>query len=241
MPKSNAKQLSDDFQDVVNYLGQRKLISSDPGEFDVAIAAEIHGLTYSAILWKFRIKDVPPHGKYYLDEIASDALQILPQVTAGFSKTSKLLIRGVIENALRYIYFSDHPIEFIRMNRDKKWFVTIDQLFEYLKNHPFFVETEVEFDAISRLRSLYSDISAGVHGRTVSHLELREALAEIVFNATSAHEDLQFLRRCVESVNFLLAILNKKRVKELAAHERKIVLGTLPRQARKVWADYEPK
>ena len=69
----------------------------------VRIARTIHGNTYSLILWRFRLRGLPEHAKVFIEEIASDALQILPQIMMGYSKTAKLLIRGISENGL-------HPV-----------------------------------------------------------------------------------------------------------------------------------
>src|ERR1700683_2241191 len=144
-----------DFTDVVSLLYRRGLIPKTPPAPMIATSRAIHGFTYSLILWKFRLQGLPEHGKVFVEEIASDALQILPQVLAGYSKTAKLLIRGVAENALRHIYFSDHPVEFFRMNREGKWYLTIEQLCEYAKWHPAFFATEKKFDAINQISSIY--------------------------------------------------------------------------------------
>lgn len=133
MPPRPITSVNADFIDVVRLLHHRGLIPKTPPAPMVATARAIHGLTYSLILWKFQLHGLTEHGKVFIEEIASDALQILPQVLAGYSKTAKLLIRGVSENALRHIYFSDHLIEFIRMNREGKWYQTIE-LFAIMPN-----------------------------------------------------------------------------------------------------------
>ncbi len=56
------------------------------------------------------------------------------------------------------------------MNREPKWYVRLEDLFDYAKIHPAFLRTESRFDAINRLASLHSDLSAGVHGRQVQDL-----------------------------------------------------------------------
>jgi hypothetical protein len=131
-----------DFSSVLGLLRERRIVSSNPPAELQRLARQIHGHTYSLILWRFRLSGLSTHGKAFIEEIASDALQVLPQILMGYSKTAKLLIRGIIENALRHVYFYDHPIEFERMNREKKWFLTIEQLCEYVKLHPIFWRIE---------------------------------------------------------------------------------------------------
>jgi putative alpha-1,2-mannosidase len=174
-----------------------------------------------------------------VEEIASDALQVLPQVLMGYSKTAKLLIRGIAENTLRHVYFSDHPVEFDRMNREKKWFLSFEQLCEYAKNHPKFWQLESLFDSVNRTSTVYSELSAGVHGRTVRDLEMRVALQRIAYDQAIANFDAELLRRCTEAVNFLLAIFHRDQVRKFQAEDRRIILRTLVPRARQLWTEHD--
>jgi hypothetical protein len=228
-----------DFVEVVRLLHKRGLIPKGAPAPMVATARAIHGFTYSLILWKFRLRGLPEHGNVFIEEVASDALQILPQVLAGYSKTAKLLIRGVVENTLRHIYFSDHPIEFVRMNREGKWYLTIEQLCDYAKWHPAFIAVEKKFDAINQISSIYSELSAGVHGRAVRDLEMRAALAKIVYDQSSASREAELLRKSTLAVNFALSIFHHQQMEKFQTEDRRIILRTMPSRARQVWNDYE--
>jgi hypothetical protein len=184
---------------------------------------------------------LPQCGKVFLEEIASDALQILLQILMGYSKTAKLLTRGIIENTLRHIYFIDHPIEFQRMNRERKWYLTIEALIEYGKAHPIFIDTEPKFDAFNQISSLYSDLSAGIHGRTVRDLETRTALRRITYDAGAAEKEAELLKRCVEAVNFLLGMLHRDAVAGFKNDDRSIILRSMPNKARQVRREYDPQ
>src|SRR5271157_4323404 len=175
MAKKPIQSVAGDFALVLEFLKKRGIVPATPPNPLVESAKRIHRATYSLILWRFRLRRIPEHGQVFVEEIASDALQLLPQVLMGYGKTTKLLTRGIVENTLRHLYFSDHPIEFERMNREQKWYVSLEDLFDYAKIHPAFLRTESRFDAISRLASLHSDLSAGVHGRQVQDLEMRLA------------------------------------------------------------------
>ncbi|MER9748874.1 hypothetical protein [Mesorhizobium sp. M0140] len=237
--RSSSAALGTDLSNVIALLQERRIVPAKPSNDLLDQAKAIHNATYSLILWRFRLQGLPLHGRVFLEEIASDALQILPQVLLGFSKTAKLLIRGIAENALRHIYFSDHPIEFMRMNRDIKWYVTIESLNDYAKNHPQYLKTEAKFDAIARLASLYSDLSAGVHGRSVRDLEMRRALGKIAFDIDAAKTDAELVRKCAASVNFLLAIFHHERVRRFQVADRSLILRTMPPTARSVWASHD--
>src|SRR5437870_9742518 len=134
-----------DFASAISFLTDRGIAPTTAPAKLLENAKRIHRATFSLILWRFRLTGIPQHGKVFVEEIASDALQILPQVLMGYGKTAKLLTRGIVENTLRHLYFSDHPVEFERMNRDAKWYVRMDDLFDYIKVHPLFLQTEKKF------------------------------------------------------------------------------------------------
>ena len=195
-----------DFDSVVTLLEANGTLPKDATQTQMATARSVHALTYSLILWRFRLGPLPNHSRVFVEEIASDALQIFPQLLMGYSKTVKLLARGIVENTLRHLYFSDHPVEFARMNRDGKWYVTIEHLCDYAKQHPLFFQIERHFDVINQMSSIYSELSAGVHGRAVRDLEMRIALSKIKYDQSIADKELALLGRCVVAVNCSLAI-----------------------------------
>jgi hypothetical protein len=226
-----------DLDEVTPLFQKSGILPSKISAPQAAILKRIHLSTYSLILWRFRLKKLPAHGVPFIEEIASDALQILPHTLRGYNKSAVLLTRGIIENVFRHIYFSDHPIEFARMNRDKKWYQTIDFLQDYLKSHPIFIEVEPRYDAIAKLTSLYSELSAVVHGRTVGHLQMKLALKELTYDSVIAGKLSDNLVRCVAACNFLLAAFHKEQVDRFHVEDRRLILRTMPAHARNVWGD----
>src|SRR5882762_9425003 len=99
MAKRRIESVARDFTEVLSFLKSRNIIPSTPPGGMVDHARKIHKATYSLMLWRFRLKGLPDHGRVFIEEIASDALQILPQVLMGYGKTSRLLTRGIVENA----------------------------------------------------------------------------------------------------------------------------------------------
>jgi hypothetical protein len=231
--------VAEDFASVLALLQSRQIIPEKPTTNLVNNARRIHSITYGLILWRFRLRNLPEHSKVFLEEIASDALQILPQIMMGYGKTAKLLVRGVLENALRHLYFSDHPIEYQRMNRDKKWFQTIDSLCDYAKSHPVLWKIEPKFDAINQIGSIYSELSAGVHGRSVHDLEMRAALQRIAYDEESAARETDLLARGAAAVNFSLAVFHREKVRAMQIDDRRIILRSMPPRARQLWAEHE--
>ena len=234
MAKRPIPSVAADFTSVVSFLTDKGTIPAAAPEKLLENAKRIHRATFSLISWRFRLTHIPQHGKVFIEEIASDALQILPQVLMGYGKTAKLLIRGIVENTLRHLYFADHPIEFDRMNREQKWYVGMEELLDYAKIHPAFLRAESKFDAINRLASLYSDLSAGVHGRQVQDLEMRLALEKIVYSQPEASKQTQLVERCAQSANFVLAVFHQEQLARFQLEDRRIILQTIPSQGRNV-------
>lgn len=224
----------DDLQEVVEFLQSKNILPSRIPARVLNATRKMHSLTYSVILWRFRLPSLPEHGRVFLDEVASDALQVLPQALMGYRKTTTLLIRGLTENLLRHIYFSDHPVEFQRINRDKRWFIQTEDLFDYIKQHPTYYDTEKKFDAINRLKTLYHDLSAGLHGQKVTHLELRRSLREIRFEQSVFDEQVLSLKKCAEATNFLLSAFHIERFRKFPQETRMIILRTMPPKARQI-------
>jgi hypothetical protein len=218
MAKPAIPSVAADFSQVLSFLQAKGLIPASPSLSLATNAKRIHRATYSLILWRFRL-----HG--------------LPEVLMGYGKTAKLLTRGIVENTLRHIYFSDHPIEFGRMNRESIWYMKTGDLWGYLKEHPAFLETERKFDAIARLSSLHSDLSAGIHGRQVQDLEMRVALGKIKYSDQMAGKEMALIERCTESSNFLLAVFHRQKMAKFELEDRRIILRTMPPRARQVWAE----
>lgn len=235
MAKRPIPSIAADFNSVVSFLTDNGIVSASAPATLLENARRIHRATFSLILWRFRLRGIAPHGKAFIEEIASDSLQILPQVLMGYSKTAKLLMRGIIENTLRHLYFSDHPVEFARMNREHKWYVQIGDLLDYLRIHPAFLSTEPKFDAISRLAALHGELSAGIHGRQVQDLEMRLALAKIAYSQADAQRLMQLTERCAQNANFMLAVFHKERLTRFQSEDRRIILQTIPPRGRHVW------
>ncbi|MGC1784655.1 MAG: hypothetical protein WA708_19210 [Acidobacteriaceae bacterium] len=228
-----------DFGHVLTFLQERGIISETPTTVTLENARKIHRATLSLILWRFRLGKIPEHGRAFIEEIASDALQILPQVFAGYLKTPRLLIRGILENTLRHIYFADHPVEFARMNHEEKWYITVEGLLEYSRVLPDFEATEKKFNALHQAKSLYSELSASIHGRRVSDLEMRVALKKIKYDEQLATKHADLVVRCAEISNFMLTIYQRHRFASFSVEDRRIILQTMNNSARAIWKELD--
>jgi hypothetical protein len=235
MSRRPVPTVANDFSEALAYLIKTGAVAKSPSADLVANAKKIHQATHSLIVWRFRLKKLTDHSRMFVEEIASDALQILPQILLGYGKPAKLLTRGIIENVLRHVYFADHPIEFKKMNDHKKWYMTMDSLFEYAKTHPDLADLEAQYDAIAKLSSLYSSLSGGIHGRTVSDLEMRQALSKIKYDDVLARHHVTDVQACAAATNFILAVFHKDQMHRFQQEDKRAILRTMPPSARKLW------
>jgi hypothetical protein len=231
MAKRRPASIAIDFAEVVAYLQSRPMMSASTAGMPDHIRA-LHRATHSLILWRFRLPKLPEQSAVFLEEIASDALQILPQVSMGFSKPARLLLRGITENVLRHVYFSDHPVEFTLMNSSERWYLSVTELFEYAKKHPLFATTEPSFDALGRLQGLYDELSAVVHGRSVRDFQMNVALSKIDYQHSVCEKESRLAIRCSEAVNFLLASFHVQKFRHFSPDDRKTILQTMPAKAK---------
>jgi hypothetical protein len=231
--RPTASSVAQDFQGVMNFFTTGGIVPDPPVPSLVAGARRLHKATYSLILWRFRLRRLRDCGRAFVEELASDALQILPQALMGYNKTTKLLNRGLIENAFRHLYFSDHPVEFLKMHRDRKWYVPVSALREYALSHPAFSETEPRFGAVGNLVRLYSELSAGVHGSRVDDLEMRLALRKIVFTERIFASQVRLVEQAAESINFLLSVYHNLQFCGFHVEDRRVILRTMAPRARR--------
>ncbi len=239
MAKRPVPATAADFDNVLQYLQARGIMPHTPSAATVENAKKIHRATYSLILWRFRLGKLPEHGSAFIEEIASDSLQVLPQVFMGYSKTSKLMMRGILENTLRHVYFTDHPVEYALMNMEEKWYLSMEELLQYAKEHPDFRKTEPKFDALARMKNLYAELSAGIHGRRVSDLEMRTALEKIVYEEANGARLTSLVERCAEAANFVLAIFQRAKFNGFGVEDRRIILRTMDSRARALWREMD--
>jgi hypothetical protein len=229
--------VTQDFQGAMAFFASKGIVS-DPLPLSVrANAQKLHKFTYSLVLWRFRLTGLKDCGRVFIQELASDALQILPQALMGYNKTTKLLNRGLIENVFRHLYFADHPVEFRRMHEDRKWYVSMSTLKEYALAHPAFSGTEPRFAAVNNLIRLYSELSSGVHGSRVNDLEMRLALKKIVLRENTFESQVRLVQHTTESINFLLATYHNARFRGFHLEDRRVMLHTMAPKARRALAE----
>ena len=83
------------------------------------------------------------------------------------------------------------------------------------------------------------ELSAGIHGRTVSDLETRVALQKIKYDDAMGKRHVEAVQQCAASTNFVLAIFHKAKVQAFAADDRRIIVRSMSKPAHEAWSDFE--
>lgn len=212
MSRPRIEVVETDFQNVVAHLVGKGVLPKDvPVDINAALR-RMHSSIYASLIWKVRLQDVPERGKVFLKEIASDCIQILPLTSFGFRKAPMVLLRGAIENCLRYVYFIDHPIEFEWMNDpNKKWFLQPSEFFSYMKEHPKLVDINQEFQLTQKLQSSYDSLCKIVHGSRVENMQMVDALSKVVLDKSLVLTQSSIVEETLSCVNLAMWILNHPR------------------------------
>jgi hypothetical protein len=81
--------------------------------------------------------------------------------------------------------------------------------------------------AAMRLSSLHSNLSAGIHGRTVHDLEMRKSLVKIAYDEEAAKKEAELLRKCTAASNCLAQTMREKpsRLERHAKRAVKLICG----------------
>jgi hypothetical protein len=118
--------------------------------------------------------------------------------------------------------------------------MTVESLFEYGKAHPKFYQIDnAQFAVFATMSSLYSELSAGVHGRTVNDLEMKTALEKIGYDQALANKMADTVTRVAEATNFLLAMLHREQVETFRTEDRRAILRSMRPAARALWRHHE--
>lgn len=153
--------------------------------------------------------------KDYFDEIVSNFNQSIILSLMGFKVSSLILLRRSLENILAFIYYKDHPIEYLKKEFDanKRTFEKMEQLIIYIKEFPFNSFYQKGNDEIlkkvtdnikEKWDENYKALSNYVHSSNSKYLDLKLFLEDI----KPQKEDFDYLNEKTKEIISLINILN---------------------------------
>jgi hypothetical protein len=217
--------IESDFDLLRKHLIANKLVTEEWLAKNLSSLRIIHKIVYSFLVWDSCIRKRNNCGKVFLHELRSDAIQSIPIVLGGYKKATALLLRGLVENTLRYIYYSNHPVEYTWLNSGH--YMQIKDLIDYAKKDPRFSSSERARESLDELWSTYTDISKYVHAQATKHMELVRAMEEIRFDHTFFKWYLQKLKKFGSLANLLLIMFNHDRYASFDPEFKRLLVRTV--------------
>lgn len=98
----------------------------------------------------------------FFTEAQGDGLTSQVLILSGSSRSALKSLRSLIENAIRAVYYADHPIEY-RLWEEGRHRPTFRSLFEYLNDHPDLKQFSSSMQPSTSLYSNWKKLSQSVH------------------------------------------------------------------------------
>lgn len=140
----------------------------------------------------------------FIREIQNAAHNTSALIALGMYKPAAASMRSIIEGALYYTYFRNHPVELSTLTREQGFYVEKKEIIAFHKNHtPEFIDNERKLGVVSRLEATYSKTSAVIHGQIPGKWVTYTALSDISYNELVCSEAINTFQEVVEIVRRL--------------------------------------
>lgn len=223
--------LKSDKEDFINYLKENSLNKRIFDDDIISKIGKMHSIIYSILLINKRLKTTK-HSRVYLDEILSDYIDIVPLLVSGYNKITKCILRDIIENCLKYIYFYDHPIEFTWLDWKEKYYLFIDDYLKYINDHPNFIPHR-DLELTSKIKTKYFELSKYIHSKNKTYMQLRKCLKSIKFDKKFIDEFLSDFITISDLIIMLLLLFTLDRFQKIHIKEKRIILDSLSRSHKR--------
>jgi hypothetical protein len=222
-----------DFEDFKAFLLDKNITSEQWLVDNLNELRKLHTITLSLIIWDHTFRSRSPHQKYFLKETRSDCIHSLFAVFTGCRKAANLLLRGVIENVLRHLYYFDHPIEFQLIGQNDEY-LQLKDLMQYIRKHPALYKTVEETACVlDELEQTYKMASKFVHAQNLRFMQLSKALSEIAFDQRFFEWYVRKFGRVASHLNLLLILLHYEDFKAMNRDYKKVILKTMSKSNKK--------
>ena len=214
-----------DLDDLMTYLKKEGLLPPSWSDKHLRQLKKVHKVVYSFAIWDHNLSRLPEHRRAFLRELRSDSVQVIPLMLMGFMKPVSLLERGILENALKYVYYYDHSVEYAKLCTRTGQIVHIDTLCDYAKSHPTLAGRIDGFNVISNIRNKYTELSEYVHSKPPIGMQLRKCLSAIKFEEEHLKGVSDRFDVYGKNVNILLAGFLKERFDRFNLDHRRFILS----------------
>lgn len=172
----------------------------------------MHNCAYAIALWNNNLKGPPSHKRVFLSEMRSDSIQVIPLGLMGYVRPATLLLRCVLENTLRHVFYYQHEVEFDFLVKNPSEYVTIRHLMDYLQKIKPFRDTATARDLLISLYSRqYKELSLDVHAHPLGHMQHKKVLSEISLNNDALSNLSTKMLNVTRTANLTLCLFHKER------------------------------
>jgi len=226
-----------DFEELEKFLLARGYISAEALNESKPYFKIAHDCIYSILIWDHKL-EYTDNKIVYLKDLISDGLQAIPVFALGFKKPGYLLLRGCIESLLKHIYYFDHPIEYALLPLEPKSYLTVKELFNYVRNHPKFRTFEYVDSFLDSLTNLYFELSKKLHSTNPYNLEMLESLELLRYDKNVSEYFSKALSVIVGFVNGQLIIFHGDEFRAFQQEYKTVIISTVPKRFRRALCRY---
>ena len=224
LSRALSKERDNDLDKIIRYYKDFSPDSDVFSDNNLGLLRLIHGFAFSLGLWQSKLEAGKIEATVYFQELRSDIIQLIPSIIFGNKRSFRLYQRSAIEDFLRYIFYYHHPIEHIILQDEPTTYASMDNLFSWVKHHPWLREFRDESNGCcDELNSAYSSISRSVHATTVKEFQLSDEIISLHAPFVTAGIILEF-RSVSEAIMFLLCSFHKQKFHEFDLNERRIIM-----------------
>lgn len=221
-----------DFEETIKYYRAFRIEEQFFEKQNLTLMGQIHKLVGSLSIVSV-IEGIPEYSMPYLAQLQSDSIQLINSAILGTERGFKLFERSLIENTLRYIYYSHHEIEHNLLQTNSSSYLNFRELCDYVKSHPFFKESKAEVEkSVGVLHSKYSELSRVVHAGTMKEMSLVRGIVSLHKPMANLDKEIDSFNIISQNIMYLLGLFHKDKVSLLDGDECRILTLLLSRQQK---------
>lgn len=223
---------NDDFKEIKKYFEETHNISIPFENENVNVIKKIHGIVYSCLILTAKLS-TNNQSNIFLSEIQSDYLQMMSLVLKGYEKLAMILLRDILENTLKFIYYFDHPIEFTLLEDKNNNYIWFEELNKYVSEHPDIKNHSQKLQLLSRVKTKYSELSKYIHSKDGNYMQLMKYLKQIKFNKIFCDKFLVEFKQIHSTIMTLLILFLYKKYSSLSIPHRRFIMNSISKTDKK--------
>jgi len=194
----------------------------------------LHKRLFSLGELKYQLKIQDNERMDFLDELHSDIVYVMITAILGLKKSLFLSIRGCIEDTIRHIYYKDHPVEFLILNKAGDSQISVADNFAYLQKHPSLEKPKKLCDLINDLHSFYGISSRYVHSSSLQHFQLSKSVSSIKFTDAEFKKQILDLGSILEKLIVILIIFHRSLFDNISVPSKRMILQSVSSTNKKL-------